>query len=76
VVDGTLPTTIILSAEGDGAAWSTATPGSMLSVDVNVGTDAASGARTYYVGLAGCTTLGVCTKPGADAYLYRVSGAQ
>lgn len=75
-VDGALPTTIILSAEGDGAAWSAATPGSMLSVDVNVGTDGASGARTYFVGVAGCTTLGVCTKAGADAYLWRVAGAQ
>jgi hypothetical protein len=75
VSDSSLPTIWVLSAEGDGATWSAATPGSMLAVDVNVGVDAA-GARTYYVGVAGCATESVCTKPGADAYLLRVGGAK
>ena len=75
VSDASMPTIWVLSAEGDGATWSANTPGSMLSVDVNVGLGAA-GARTYYVGVAGCATESVCTKPGADAYLLRVSGAQ
>lgn len=74
-VNGTLPTVVIMSAEGDGASWSTVTPGSMLSVDVNVGADA-SGAREYYVAAAGCSTPSVCSDQGADAYLWRVSGAK
>jgi hypothetical protein len=68
--NGTVPTLAVLAGDGSGGVWTAVSPGSQLAVDVRA---AASGGGTYYVATAGCDTRSVCTKAGADAYLWRVT---
>ena len=47
-------------------------PGSQLAVDVRAA-PGGSGGGAYYVATAGCDTRSVCSKAGADAYLWKVT---
>jgi hypothetical protein len=75
--NGDVPTIVLLSGAGAAGAslppaWNFTSPGSMDNVGITSGE--VNGADGFYVAAAGCSSVGVCTKPGGDAYLFEVSG--
>lgn len=68
--NGTVPTLAVLAGDGSGGVWTAVSPGSQLAVDVRA---VPGQAGSYYVATAGCDTRSVCTKAGADAYLWQVT---
>lgn len=76
--DDSSPTVIVLDGSGAagakaGPSWTFVSEGTMESVAVNEGMDA-NGDVAYYVGAAGCSSVGVCIVPGADAYMWMLQG--
>jgi hypothetical protein len=63
---GTQPTVVVLSASDPAPVWNFTSPGSMLSATLAPGPDPDS----LYLAAAGCSTVGVCTGPGGDSYLW------
>ena len=68
-VNGTQPTVAIISADVPYSIFNFTSPGSTDAVSIVQSTSG-----NYYVAAVGCSSIGVCTKPGADAYLWEVSG--
>lgn len=69
----------VLVLDGTGAAGAKAAPlfkvvtrGTMNAISVAVGT--VGGEVVYYVGAAGCSSIGGCDPPGAEAFLWQVAG--
>ena len=68
VVNGTQPTVAVISPASPATPLLAFTsPGSVDAVDI-----VSAGAGVYYISAAGCSTYGVCTDPGSDAYLWRL----
>ena len=68
-VDGKQPTVAIISADVPTSIFNFTSPGSTDAVSI-----VQSSNGNYYIAAVGCSSIGVCTKPGADAYLFEVTG--
>ena len=68
-VGGPQNTLVALSGADKGFLFNFTTPGSVDAVSLRH--DTAAG--VYYVLGVGCQSLGVCTKPGGDAYLFELA---
>jgi hypothetical protein len=69
-VNGPQPTVAIISADVPYSIFNFTSPGSTDAVSIVQSTSG-----NYYVAAVGCSSIGVCTKPGADAYLWEVLNA-
>ena len=73
-VDGSQTTLVVLSAKNaTGPVLEFATPGSISAVSVARASGGDAAAAPFFVGAAGCSSIGSCIRPGGDAYLWSIA---